>query len=496
MGGVHTAVPSSARPHRHRALGFATAVVLGLGLHSSTPPAALKSARLTAAPAGIANVQIGPIVTGNPPPGNSITGTLPAPSGSGDLLIAELSNDPAAAFTAPAGWIQAATESQSGNGRVDIYYYPNSPAGIGSATFTSAPGIGYMGVELSEWSGVSTSSALDQTGVAIGADNSTNVTVTTMGPTVVGNELAVTSITTPTPGPAYKAGAGWTHIFASSSTAWASAYRLGVPASPKLSATETFNPAPTKSFALMATFKPAPLPSITSLATSPDPARPGQAVTLSATVTGSGASPTGTVTYYDGGTVIGTLALVGGTAHLTTSSLSVGSHSMTARYRGDQTYSGSVSTAVVQTVTPQSSPPPATASPAPGGNPPAPTPTSTSTPTPTPGAPSNSGAAADASGTGQPPPQGSSDGNSYAVASSVLGVASQPPPIHLTDTPIADLIPGLSLARHPAIWASVVAFVLLTFASLLYRGRRRIAGAQLSPWQQPTRADLPPGADR
>ena len=79
----------------------------------------------------------------------------------------------------------------------------------------------------------------------------------------------------------------------------------------------------------------------------------GQAVTFTATVapmSGSGI-PTGSVTFSDGATQIGTGTLnSSGTATLSTSSLGVGSHSVTAVYSGDTNFSASTSAAVSVTV--------------------------------------------------------------------------------------------------------------------------------------------------
>ena len=49
-----------------------------------------------------------------------------------------------------------------------------------------------------------------------------------------------------------------------------------------------------------------------------------------------GGPPTGSVTFSDGGTILGTFALDGsGSATLTTSALAIGAHSITAAYSGD-----------------------------------------------------------------------------------------------------------------------------------------------------------------
>ncbi len=80
----------------------------------------------------------------------------------------------------------------------------------------------------------------------------------------------------------------------------------------------------------------------------------GQSVTFTATVTanspGSG-TPTGTVTFDDGATTLGTGTLNGsGVATFSTSALALNSHSITAVYGGDTNFTTSTSTAASQTV--------------------------------------------------------------------------------------------------------------------------------------------------
>jgi len=90
-------------------------------------------------------------------------------------------------------------------------------------------------------------------------------------------------------------------------------------------------------------------PSSVSLGTSPNPSGYGQAVTLTANVSPSGAS--GTVTFFDGGSSIGTGGISGGVASFTTSFLTVGNHALSASYSGDGTHQGSSSNQVTQQVT-------------------------------------------------------------------------------------------------------------------------------------------------
>ncbi len=90
--------------------------------------------------------------------------------------------------------------------------------------------------------------------------------------------------------------------------------------------------------------------STTILASLPNPSPSGQSVTFTATVTGAAGSPTGTVTFRDGAMVLGSPSVASGIATLATSALTVGTHSITATYSGNATYSSSVSDTVSQVV--------------------------------------------------------------------------------------------------------------------------------------------------
>jgi Bacterial Ig-like domain (group 3) len=88
----------------------------------------------------------------------------------------------------------------------------------------------------------------------------------------------------------------------------------------------------------------------TTVSSSPSPSIYGQAVTLSVTVSSSVGVPTGTVTFYDGGTMLGMGILSSGRATLSTAGLSAGTHSITANYSGDTNFATSTSNAVSQTI--------------------------------------------------------------------------------------------------------------------------------------------------
>ena len=96
-------------------------------------------------------------------------------------------------------------------------------------------------------------------------------------------------------------------------------------------------------------------PTTTALTSSPNPSNFGQAVTFSATVTAQEnfykIPPTGTVNFYDGTTNIGNSNLNNsGVATLKTSTLAVGTHTMTATYNGDTHSEPSTSPVLYQVV--------------------------------------------------------------------------------------------------------------------------------------------------
>ncbi len=88
--------------------------------------------------------------------------------------------------------------------------------------------------------------------------------------------------------------------------------------------------------------------STTTLASNTNPSTYGQSVTFTATVNPSGA--TGTVSFLDGTTSIGSATLSNGSVSMTTSALSAGSHSISASYSGGGNYAASTSTSLTQTV--------------------------------------------------------------------------------------------------------------------------------------------------
>jgi len=110
------------------------------------------------------------------------------------------------------------------------------------------------------------------------------------------------------------------------------------------------------------TSKPAPTPGTTvqvtvgliaptvALASSVNPVLMKAAVTFTATVSSSSGTPTGSVSFYDGTTLLGSATLAQGVATYTTSTLAAGAHSITAVYAGDSNFSSLTSSAHTETL--------------------------------------------------------------------------------------------------------------------------------------------------
>jgi Bacterial Ig-like domain (group 3) len=90
----------------------------------------------------------------------------------------------------------------------------------------------------------------------------------------------------------------------------------------------------------------------TYLSTSQNRSRYGSDITITASVSGvSGISPTGWVTFKDGGMTLGSGEIFDGVTSITTASLSTGTHTITGVYGGDDKYKVSTSSTLYQTVT-------------------------------------------------------------------------------------------------------------------------------------------------
>ena len=89
----------------------------------------------------------------------------------------------------------------------------------------------------------------------------------------------------------------------------------------------------------------------TTLVSSLNPSTFGDSVTFTATVSGAGGTPTGSVSFYAGAALLGANDLdAGGVTTLAVSGLAVGTHAITAVYAGDATFAASTSAPLQQVV--------------------------------------------------------------------------------------------------------------------------------------------------
>jgi hypothetical protein len=90
--------------------------------------------------------------------------------------------------------------------------------------------------------------------------------------------------------------------------------------------------------------------STVALTSDSNPSALGQAVTLKATVTSPGGTPTGTVAFEDGSSTLSTVTLTNGVATLTVSTLGAGTHTLTAVYSGDSNFTAGPAGTLTQNV--------------------------------------------------------------------------------------------------------------------------------------------------
>ena len=186
-----------------------------------------------------------------------ITATMPAASQAGTLLVATVSAETTPnKFAATAGWVSASEANQAGEGRSEIWYYPNNPGGINSVTLTMNPATVNGNAQLSEWTGVAVASPLDQSGSQAVAVPTTTTTVSTGGALTQTGELVITIDGFQNlPGQTFSRPAGWTGAVTDIANGYSSEYRLDLPTGV---ASETLTAGVASLWAnAIATFKPA-----------------------------------------------------------------------------------------------------------------------------------------------------------------------------------------------------------------------------------------------
>ena len=341
-------------------------------------------------------------------PGTRLTSlklTLSAPVLAGDLLVGwfgqyNASGQVRVSDNVNGAWTRSVSTTWGGTGDIALYYRENSaPAPSGLVITVSASASAYLQEAIAHFRHVATVGALDQAVVSHGTGNYASA-----GPTapVPAGELVVAAVLTggqprwlipgssqmvpylvdahngsdasdledilsSAAGPQqggltlglstnwYMALATFRPAGASTTTTSPASTTTTTPTPTSTTTTSFPTPTSTTTTSTTTTTTTTTLPGTTTGVTSShNQSVSGQSVTFTATVkarsTGAG-TPTGTVTFKDGPSILGTGTLDGsGQARFTISTLAVGSHAITASYGGDATFTGSTSSALTQTV--------------------------------------------------------------------------------------------------------------------------------------------------
>jgi sugar lactone lactonase YvrE len=204
----------------------------------------------------------------------------------------------------------------------------------------------------------STSPALQQT---VNRVSSSTLLAASPSNTAVGTNVTLTATVTSNGGPiptgtvTFRSG-GATIASASMSNGTASLTTSALaPGANSITATYNGDTSNLSSTSVATTVTVNRLATVTSLASSAPVANAGTSLQLTASVTlGAGQTAvgaiTGIVTFYDAGTPIGSQSITNGSAVLTTTTLRVGAHTITASYSGSTNYDVSTSPVLAQTV--------------------------------------------------------------------------------------------------------------------------------------------------
>jgi hypothetical protein len=240
------------------------------------------------------------------------------------------------------------TFALSGGGSVNA---TTSPSGVATATI-AVPGPPRNATITASYAGsAGLTAATDSSSFAVGKVATTTSVVPSESPATVGEPLTFTAFVAPaltgTPGGGVQFAVDGADFGApvplsggSATSAAISTLALG-----NHSVTATYvgdgNFATSTSPSVSFVVRPVLLATTTTSAVSPGSSVYGQAVELTANVAaaGGGATPTGSVTFTDGGTTLGVATLDGsGAVSMDLTTLAVGAHSIVATYSGDDTY--------------------------------------------------------------------------------------------------------------------------------------------------------------
>jgi uncharacterized protein YjdB len=278
------------------------------------------------------------------PNGGSLT------AGSGYSLTATVT--PASGSTVPTGnvifTIGSATQTVALNSSGVASYAGTAPTATGGLSISAA----YQG---STEFAVSTSNTLNESIVAIGTSTVLSI-APNGGSLTVGSGYTLTATVTPSSGSTVPTGnviftiGSATQTVALNSSGVATYAGTAPTATGSLSFSAAYQGSTEFAVSTSNTLNESivAIGTTTALTASPNPVMLGSQVTLTATVTpASGTtSPTGTVSFYNGTSLISAASVASGSASLMTSTLPAGSDSITATYGGSATFGSSTSNAV------------------------------------------------------------------------------------------------------------------------------------------------------
>ena len=203
---------------------------------SAHPAPSSPTARSTPTPAAttppntpITRVQIGPgTVTDANKQTITDSPTLPAASTKGNLLTVSIAINAdfasATDLTAPPGWIEVTTSKVTSNGMTAaVFYYPNNPGGITTASFTTNGTAYGVWAVMAEWHGASATNPL-RGGASNSASNTTSIAVTAPAAGGDVSVVAFAAFTTPSCNVAWTPGPGWSQQAGQAAPQWSNGH--------------------------------------------------------------------------------------------------------------------------------------------------------------------------------------------------------------------------------------------------------------------------------